>query len=58
MATETTPTTLGTWAIDPYHNIAQFKEFGMTYSPALETGGVAVGDRVKVPIHFEAVRQG
>jgi polyisoprenoid-binding protein YceI len=34
------------------------KEFGMTYSPALETGGVAVGDRVKVSIHFEAVRQG
>ena len=34
------------------------KEFGMTYSPALETGGVAVGDKVKVSIHFEAVRQG
>jgi polyisoprenoid-binding protein YceI len=34
------------------------KEFGMTYSPVLETGGVAVGDKVKVAIHFEAVRQG
>jgi polyisoprenoid-binding protein YceI len=33
------------------------KEFGMTYSPVLETGGVAVGDRVKVAIHFEAARQ-
>ena len=34
------------------------KEFGMTYNPVLETGGVAVGDKVKVSIHFEAVRQG
>jgi len=34
------------------------KEFGMTYNPVLETGGVAVGDKVKVTIHFEAVRQG
>jgi polyisoprenoid-binding protein YceI len=34
------------------------KEFGMTYNPVLETGGVAVGDKVKASIHFEAVRQG
>ena len=34
------------------------KAFGMTYSPVLETGRVAVGDKVKVAIHFEAVRQG
>jgi len=30
----------------------------MTYSPALETGGMVVGDKVEVAIHFEAVRQG
>jgi polyisoprenoid-binding protein YceI len=24
MASETMPTTLGTWEIDPYHNFAQF----------------------------------
>lgn len=34
------------------------KEFGMTYNPVLETGGAVVGDRVKVSLHFEAVRQG
>ena len=34
------------------------KEVGITYSPVMETGGVAVGDKVKVAIHFEAVRQG
>ena len=34
------------------------KEFGMTYNPLLETGGAVVGDKIKVTIHFEAVRQG
>lgn len=34
------------------------KEYGMTYNPALETGGVVVGDKIKVAIHFEAIGQG
>ena len=34
------------------------QEFGMTYNPLLETGGVVVGDKVKVSVHFEAVRHG
>jgi polyisoprenoid-binding protein YceI len=33
------------------------KEFGLTYNPALETGGVVVGDEVKVSIDIEAVKQ-
>ena len=33
------------------------KDFGMRWNQALETGGVAVGDQVKITIHLEAVRQ-
>jgi polyisoprenoid-binding protein YceI len=32
-------------------------DFGLTYNPVLETGGVVVGDKVKVTLHIEAVRQ-
>jgi polyisoprenoid-binding protein YceI len=32
------------------------KDFGLTWNKALETGGVAVGDEVKISIDFEAVR--
>lgn len=34
------------------------KEFGLRWNQVLETGGVVVGDRVKVDLHIEAVRQG
>ncbi|HXF50418.1 MAG TPA: YceI family protein [Dehalococcoidia bacterium] len=34
------------------------KEFGLRWNQVLETGGVVVGDRVKVSLHIEAVRQG
>ncbi len=32
------------------------KEFGLTWNAALETGGVMVGDEVKITIEFEATR--
>lgn len=32
-------------------------EFGLTYNTMLETGGVVVGDRVKVTLPISAVRQ-
>jgi polyisoprenoid-binding protein YceI len=32
------------------------KEFGITWNAALETGGVAVGDTVKITLHIAAVR--
>jgi len=32
------------------------KEFGLTWNAALETGGVMVGDEVKISIEFEATR--
>jgi polyisoprenoid-binding protein YceI len=32
------------------------KEFGLTWNAALETGGVLVGDEVKIMIDVEAVR--
>ena len=32
------------------------KDFGLTWNSALETGGVLVGDEVKITIEFEAVR--
>lgn len=31
------------------------KDFGLNYNAVLETGGVVVGDRVKVSLHIEAV---
>jgi polyisoprenoid-binding protein YceI len=34
------------------------KEFGLRWNQVLETGGVVVGDRVKVNLHIEAVRKG
>lgn len=33
------------------------KDFGLTWNVALEAGGVAVGDEVKISIEFEAVKQ-
>ncbi len=33
------------------------KKFGLRWNQVLETGGVVVGDRVKVSLHVEAVRQ-
>jgi len=33
------------------------KDFGMRWNQALETGGVAGGDNVKITLHIEAVRQ-
>jgi len=33
-------------------------EFGLTYNAVLETGGVVVGDKVKITLHIEGVRQG
>ncbi|WP_430786333.1 YceI family protein [Virgibacillus flavescens] len=33
------------------------KEFGLTWNAALETGGVMVGDEVKINIEIEAVKQ-
>lgn len=33
------------------------KVFGLTYNPALEAGGVVVGDEVKITIDVEAVRE-
>jgi polyisoprenoid-binding protein YceI len=32
------------------------KDFGLTWNSALETGGVLVGDEIKISIEFEAVR--
>jgi len=34
------------------------KDYGLTVNQALETGGVVIGDKVKVSLHVEAVRQG
>jgi polyisoprenoid-binding protein YceI len=33
------------------------KDFGLTWNVALETGGWAVGDKVKISIDFEALKQ-
>jgi polyisoprenoid-binding protein YceI len=33
------------------------KDYGLNWNQALETGGVVVGDKVKVSLHIEAVRQ-
>jgi polyisoprenoid-binding protein YceI len=33
------------------------KDFGLRWNALLETGGAVVGDRVKVTLHIEAVRQ-
>ncbi|ASN05960.1 YceI family protein [Virgibacillus necropolis] len=33
------------------------KEFGLTWNAALETGGVMVGDEVKINIEIEAIKQ-
>lgn len=33
------------------------KEFGLEWNAALETGGVMVGDKVKIEVHLEGVRQ-
>jgi polyisoprenoid-binding protein YceI len=32
------------------------KDFGITWNSALETGGVMIGDEVKITIDFEAIR--
>lgn len=33
------------------------KDFGLTWNVALETGGVVVGDEVKISLEFEAIKQ-
>jgi polyisoprenoid-binding protein YceI len=33
------------------------KDFGLIYNPALETGGVVVGDEVKIRLEVEATKQ-
>ncbi len=33
------------------------KDYGLTVNQALETGGVVIGDKVKISLHVEAVRQ-
>ena len=33
------------------------KDFGLHYNAVLETGGMVVGDRVKITLHIEAIRQ-
>ena len=33
------------------------KDFGLTYNQVIEGSGVMVGDKVKVSLHIEAVRQ-
>ena len=33
------------------------RDFGIAYNVALETGGVLVGDQVKITIEIQAVRQ-
>ena len=33
------------------------KEYDVRWNQALELGGVAVGDKVKISLHIEAVRQ-
>jgi polyisoprenoid-binding protein YceI len=33
------------------------KEFGLTWNAALETGGVLVGDKVKIEVELEAILQ-
>ncbi len=34
------------------------KDFGLTWNAALETGGVLVGDEVKLALQIEAIKQG
>jgi polyisoprenoid-binding protein YceI len=34
------------------------KDYGLTYNAVLEAGGVALGEKVKVAIHLQVVRQG
>ena len=34
------------------------EEFGVRWNQLIETGGVAVGDNVKITLHIEAIRQG
>jgi polyisoprenoid-binding protein YceI len=34
------------------------KQFDLKYNAALETGGMVVGDRVKITLHIEAIKQG
>ncbi len=34
------------------------KDFGLTWNAALETGGVLVGDEVKISLEIEAIKQG
>jgi polyisoprenoid-binding protein YceI len=38
------------------HTTLSRKDFGLEYNQALETGGMVVGDKVKVTLHIEAAR--
>ena len=33
------------------------KDFGLTWNAAIETGGVVVGDRIKIQLEIEAIKQ-
>jgi polyisoprenoid-binding protein YceI len=33
------------------------KDYGLTYNAVLEAGGMVIGDKIKVAIHLEAIRQ-
>jgi len=39
------------------HTTINRKDFGLTYNAALETGGVLVGDEVRIELNVEGVRQ-
>ena len=38
--------------------VAKFsrKDFGLTYNPVLETGGVVVGDQIEISLEVELVK--
>jgi polyisoprenoid-binding protein YceI len=39
------------------HTTLSRRDFGLTYNPVLETGGVVVGDNIKVTLYVEAQRE-
>ncbi len=40
------------------HTTINRKDFGLTWNAALETGGVVVGDEVRIELNVEAILQG
>jgi polyisoprenoid-binding protein YceI len=39
------------------HAMINRKDFGLTWSPAIEAGGVMVGDQVKIELYIKAVKE-